>query len=142
MGIDSNMANPAHSTMKARRYDKKTVDAPARPARSSKIMLISLPLIILGVPALMLHFSSIRNQSASVSGTVEKWRPLYHLNDAQAASIQQIELDFHGTGSPFSIRNRPTEEQKLRHHEHLSRQMSPSDGKRFIEMMEKGGSKH
>lgn len=121
---------------------KQSVVPPTKVAWSGKIRLISLPFILLGGPALVLHFSSIHNQTASVSRTVAKWRPLYHLDDAQAARIQQIELDFHGSGSPFSIRNMPTAEQKLRHHEQLSRQMSPSDGKRFMEMMEKSGSKH
>lgn len=105
-------------------------------------MLVGLPFVLLGFPSLVIHFFSIHNQAASVSRTVEKWRSLYHLNDAQVTCIKQIELDFHDSGSPFSIRNIPTAGAKRRHHEDISRQMSPMDGDNFIKMMEAGRERH
>ncbi|MHB1082926.1 MAG: hypothetical protein ACYC67_26255 [Prosthecobacter sp.] len=123
-------------------HTKKAIVERARLTWQNKALLISLPFIVFGGPSLVLHFSSIHNQASSVSRTVDKWRHLYHLTDAQAAAIQQIELDFHGNGSPFSLRKLRSAEAKRRHHEDISRQMLPIDGENFIKMMEAGGEKH
>jgi hypothetical protein len=68
---------------------------------------------------------------------VTKWKTTYHINDEQAERIQQIELDFHGNGSPFSIKPTRSKEEKHRHHEEISRLMSPEDGAHFMKAMEK-----
>ena len=111
-------------------------------APRDKAMLIGLLILLLAIPALVLHFSSIRQQTASISRTVTKWKTTYHINDAQAELIQQIELDFHGNGSPFSIKPTRSKEEKHRHHEEISRLMSPEDGARFMKSMEKSEGSH
>lgn len=107
-----------------------------------KAMLIGVPILLLAVPALVIHFSSLRQQHASVSKTVEGWKTTYHLNGEQAERIKQIEIDFHGNGSPFSIKPARTRDEKHRHHEEISRLMSPEDGAHFMQAMEKGSDKH
>ena len=121
---------------------KKAAATPTAFAPRDKAMLIGVPILLLAIPALVLHFSSIHQQTTSISKTVTKWKTTYHINDEQAERIKQIELDFHGNGSPFSIKPARTREEKHRHHEEISRLMSPEDGARFMEAMEKSEGKH
>lgn len=121
---------------------KKAAATPTALAPRDKAMLIGVPILLLAIPALVLHFSAIHQQTASISKTVTKWKTTYHINDAQAELIQQIELDFHGNGSPFSIKPSRTRDEKHRHHEEISRLMSPEDGARFMRAMERSEGKH
>ena len=121
---------------------KKAAATPTALAPRDKAMLIGVPILLLAVPALILHFSSIHQQTSSISKTVHNWKTTYHINDGQADHIKQIELDFHGNGSPFSIKPAHTRDEKHRHHEEISRLMSPEDGARFMKVMEKSEGKH
>lgn len=128
--------------MSKRLFKKKATTAPTTLAPRDKAMLIGVPILLLAVPALVLHFSSISQQTASISKTVQKWKTTYHINDEQAERIKQIELDFHGNGSPFSIKPTRSKDEKHRHHEDISRLMSPEDGAHFMKVMEKNHGKH
>ena len=121
---------------------KKAAAKPAALSLRDKAVLIGVPILLLAVPALVLHFSSISQQTASIAKTVEGWKTTYHINDEQAERIKQIELDFHGNGSPFTIKPSRTGEDKHRHHEEISRLMSPEDGARFMRAMERSEGKH
>ena len=121
---------------------KKTVPAPTKLSLRDKAIVIGFLLLLLVFPAVFLHIHSFNKQTASISRTVTKWKTTYHINDAQAELIQQIELDFHGNGSPFSIKPAHTRDEKHRHHEEISRLMSPEDGARFMKAMEKSEGKH
>ncbi|MBE2287338.1 MAG: hypothetical protein IAE77_28040 [Prosthecobacter sp.] len=128
--------------MSKRTPKKKADTAPTTLAPRDKAMLIGVPILLLAVPALVLHFSSISQQTASIAKTVEGWKTTYHINDEQAERIKQIELDFHGNGSPFSIKPTRSKDEKHRHHEDISRLMSPEDGAHFMKVMEKSEGKH
>lgn len=121
---------------------KKAPATPTALAPRDKAMLFGVPILFLAIPALILHFFFIHQQTAAVSKTVTKWKTTYHINDEQAARIKQIELDFHGNGSPFSFRPTFNREENLRHHENISRLMSPEDGARFMKAMERGEGGH
>jgi hypothetical protein len=121
---------------------KKDAPAPTKLTLRDKAMLIGVPILLLAIPALVLHFSSIHQQTTSISKTVQKWKTTYHINDAQAELIQQIEIDFHGNGSPFTIKPSRTRDEKHRHHEEISRLMSPEDGAHFMQAMERSEGKH
>ena len=121
---------------------KKVAPAPTKLTLRDKAMLIGVPILLLAIPALVLHFSAIHQQTTSISKTVQKWKTTYHINDAQAELIQQIELDFHGNGSPFSIKPARTRDEKHRHHEEISRMMSPENGAHFMQAMERSEGKH
>ena len=128
--------------MSKRTPKKKADTAPTTLAPRDKAMLIGVPILLLAVPALVLHFSSISQQTVSIAKTVEGWKTTYHINDEQAERIKQIELDFHGNGSPFSIKPTRSKDEKHRHHEDISRLMSPEDGAHFMKVMEKSEGKH
>jgi hypothetical protein len=121
---------------------QKAVPALTKLSLRDKAMLIGVPILLLAVPALVLHFSAIHQQTASISKTVQNWKTTYHINDEQAERIKQIELTFHGNGSPFSIKSTRTRDEKHRHHEEVSRLMSPEDGARFMKAMEKNEGRH
>ena len=121
---------------------KKDAPAPTKLKLRDKAMLIGVPILLLAIPAFVLHFSSIHQQTTSISKTVTKWKTTYHITDEQAERIKQIELDFHGSGSPFSIKPAHTRDEKHRHHEEISRLRSPEDGARFMKSMEKSEGSH
>ena len=121
---------------------KKDAPAPTKLKLRDKAMLIGVPILLLAIPAFVLHFSSIHQQTTSISKTVTKWKTTYHITDEQAERIKQIELDFHGNGSPFSIKPSRTRDEKHRHHEEISRLMPPEDGARFMKSMEKSEGSH
>ena len=121
---------------------KKTAPPPAKFARADKLKVIAFLLLFFVAPMLFWHFHAIHLQAASVSKTVEEWKTLYHITNSQAERIKQIELDFHGSGSPFSIQGHRMPDEKHRHHTEISRLMSPDDGARFMKVMEKSQGRH
>jgi len=120
----------------------KIAPAPTKLTLRDKGIIFGFLILILVLPAVFLHIHSINQQTASVSKTVAKWKTTYHISDEQAERIKQIELDFHGSGSPFSIKPARTRDEKHRHHKEISRLMSPEDGAHFMKAMENGEVKH
>ena len=121
---------------------QKAVPLPTKLTLRDKATVFGFLLLLFVFPAFFLHIHSINQQTASISKTVQKWKTTYHINDEQAERIKQIELDFHGNGSPFSIKAASSREEKHRHHEEISRLMSPEDGAHFMKVMEKSEGKH
>lgn len=126
----------------ASRKSAKSASPLTKLSRKDGLYLLGIPIVLLGIIALPLHIVSTAQQNASVSRTVAKWKTTYHISDEQAARIKEIELDFHGNGSPFSLRPIFSPEEKHRHHEEISRLMSPEDGARFMKAMERSEGKH
>jgi hypothetical protein len=126
------------------KLSRKKKDAPAATKLTlrDKAIVFGFLLLLLVLPAVFLHIHSINQQTASISRTVVKWKTTYHINDEQAERIKQIELDFHGNGSPFSIKPARSRDEKHRHHEEISRLMSPEDGAQFMSVMEQSEGKH
>lgn len=98
--------------------------------------------LLAGVVILPVHFAGTSRRDAVLERMMAQWRGRYHLNDDQIVRIKQIELDFHGSGSPFSIRPNYSKDEQHRHHEEISRQMSPDDGVRFMQAMERSDGAH
>ncbi|HAL73386.1 MAG TPA: hypothetical protein DCP71_16625 [Verrucomicrobiales bacterium] len=128
--------------MSKRPHNKKDLAPSAKFTLSEKAFFIGFILLLFGVPAFFMHRRAIHDQTASISKTVLKWKNTYHINDEQVEHIKQIELQFHGNGSPFSSKPTRTREEKYRHHEEISRLMSPVDGAHFMKAMENGEVKH
>jgi len=121
---------------------QKAMPASTKLSWRDKAIVFGFLLLLLVFPAVFLHIHSINQQTASISKTVQKWKTTYHINDEQAERIKQIELDFHGNGSPFSIKPTRNRDEKHRHHEEIRRLMSAEDGVRFMKAMEKSEGKH
>ena len=117
---------------------QKVVPVPTKLTLRDNAKVFGFLLLLLVFPAVFLHIHSINQQTASISKTVQKWKTTYHISDEKASHIKQIELDFHGNGSPFSIKPARTRDEKHRHHEAISRLMSPEDGAHFMEALEIG----
>ncbi len=91
---------------------------------------------------LLFHFGSVRQQKANVTKTVQNWKSIYHLDDSVAEQIRQIELEYHGNGSPLSLSVNQDRATRYQHHEAISKLMSPENGARFMRAMEKEADKH
>lgn len=121
---------------------KKVATPPTTLTPSDKVkVLIILPLAFVGL-AVLFHFICVSQQTGQITKTVNGWKSTYNLDDEQARRTIQIELDFHGNGSPFSLRGHSQAEEKHRHYEKISQLMSPTDGARFMHAMEKKGENH
>jgi hypothetical protein len=120
-------------------HKKKAVTPPATLKLREKAVFLGFAFLFFGFPAFFLHRRSIHDQTASISKTVLKWKDTYHIDDDETERIKQIELNFHGNGSPFSIKPTRTKEEKHRHHQEISSLMGPEDGARFMKAMEKNG---
>lgn len=99
---------------------------------------ILLAVLVAGVAFIlgMMHRFGTQGQYRSITRTIEQWKPIYGLDEVQARTIREIELDFHGSGSPFSFRRKRTPHEVLEHHKEISKVMSPESGAKFIADME------
>ena len=67
--------------------------------------------------------------------TIDGWGGTYHLNDAQARRILELEFAFHGNGNFFTVpAHAPNATRE--HHRAMAAEMNPEDGKRFFEAQE------
>ena len=133
---------PSRKYMSKRPNNKKDLAPSAKFTLSEKAFFIGFILLLFGVPAFFIHRRAIHDQTASISKTVLKWKNTYHINDEQVERIKQIELQFHGNGSPLSSKPTRTREEKYRHHQEISSLMAPEDGAQFMKAMEKNGDRH
>lgn len=105
--------------------------------RSGKLFLI----VVFGAGMVIIgglkHLLGTSRQYQSVTRTVEKWKPIYGLDEKQADAIRDIELKFHGSGSPFSIRVKRTTDEIAEHHKRVSEVMTPESGARFLADMKR-----
>ena len=117
---------------------------PVRVALTSfdKLVISAVLFLLFVVPPWFMHSRAVHGQRASISKTLQGWKTTYHINDQQAERIKQIEFDFHGSGSPFSIKPAHTGDEKNRHHEEISSLMAPDDAERFMKVMEQSHGKH
>ncbi len=67
----------------------------------------------------------------SLTSTIDEWRTTYHLNDAQARRILEIEFAFHGTGNRLTRPGHGPGDTAA-HHAEMAAVMNPADGTRFL----------
>lgn len=80
---------------------------------------------------------SKNKKEIAVDYQLQKWKIRYNLTDHQAAQLRKIELSFHGNGNPFTFLRTHSREETREHHLFMSKLMSPEDGERFFNEMEK-----
>jgi len=104
-------------------------------ALKDKLQLFGIPLAIFGFIGIVLHLGSMRQQNLALTRTLQRWQTEYHLDVSQVESIRTIELDFHGSGSPFSSSPTHTPEETRQHYVRISHVMKQEDATRFLEAM-------
>ena len=67
----------------------------------------------------------------SLNSTIDGWRETYHLSDAQARRIREIEFAFHGTGNPLAVPAHPPYAAR-EHHRAMAAEMNPEDSAHFL----------
>jgi hypothetical protein len=107
-----------------------------------KIMAFGIPLTVFGLVVGVMVNGSIEQHSQVLDTQLSRWRELYHLNEEQVKSIKRIELEFHGNGSPFTVIGTHSPTEIHQHHLTISRAMSPEDGARYLQAMEKSAGVH
>ena len=67
----------------------------------------------------------------SLNSTIDGWRATYHLSDAQARGILEIEFAFHGNGNRLAVPAHPPNATR-EHHRAMAAEMNPEDGAHFL----------
>ncbi len=67
----------------------------------------------------------------SLNSTIDGWRGTYHLTDAQARRILELEFAFHGTGNQFTKPPHAPNDRR-EHHRAMAAVMNPEDGNPFF----------
>ncbi len=100
---------------------------------------IIAPLLLAG----FLFIASAKSQwNRSIDDRLAQWRQAYHLSDAIVSEFRRIELEFHGSGNPFTspIQRSPQEVQI--HHQQMAEIMGEPQGSQFLKDIRKGRWKH
>lgn len=95
-------------------------------------VLIGFPIVCIVVVSVLVRTGQWRR---SIDARLTKWQSKYHLTDEAVARAREIELEFHGSGNPFTspIKRSAIEVQK--HHEELSTLMSEAEALIFLRDM-------
>jgi hypothetical protein len=98
-----------------------------------------------GVAVAILAFFSpvilkMAGQRGKISQRLESWRTEFGLKEDQVRKLREIELEFHGSGNPFSTLPAHTTAQLSSHDKQVASAMGQEAGKRYIE--KRSGSNH
>lgn len=108
----------------------------------NRAFLIGVPVAVMIIISILLHMVSTSRQRHSITRTIDKWKPIYHLNEQQAVTIRRLELEFHGSGSAFSFPPSRSGEEKREHHKRISEEILPEFREKFLSDMERGRYRH
>lgn len=78
----------------------------------------------------------------SIDDRLNKWRQSYNLSAETVAAFRRIELEFHGSGNPFTSPIPHSKEEEDAHHEQMASMMAPEARERFLRDMRSGKWKH
>lgn len=109
---------------------------------SSKVFLVAVCAVGFGAIGLLGHFVTSSGQRHSITKTVDKWKVIYQLDDQQAATVRDIELEFHGSGSAFSFPLQRSAKEVVEHHKKISELLPPEFRQQFLTDMKSGHQKH
>lgn len=109
---------------------------------SSKVFLVAASAVGFGAIALLGHFGTSSGQRHSITKTVDKWKVIYQLDEQQAATVRDIELEFHGSGSAFSFPPRRSAEEVIEHHNKISELLPSEFRQQFLKDMKSAHQKH
>lgn len=96
---------------------------------------------MLGMIALIV-FTAKAQWSKSIDDRLSAWRGAYHLSDTSITRFREIELEFHGSGNPFTSPIPHTSAEVNAHHEKMAALMEPDMGKQFLKDMHRGRWRH
>jgi hypothetical protein len=121
-----------HPRRQSKRH--KTEPGPAILSRSDKLQIWGTIAFIvfglIGVLSIRIRHGQ-RAFDESLTRTLNRWRPLYHLDDALVNRIREIENAFHGNGN-FLTQPTRTQDETEQHHRELAAVMKPEDAERFL----------
>lgn len=125
-----------------RKSRKKTPHKAVTFTIKDKLMAFGIPCGFFALIVGVMIFGSIQKHSAALDVKLLRWSERYHLDEQQMSAIRNIELRFHGNGNPLSVGSNHSPAEIREHHISISRVMSPADGVKFLEAMERSGGNH
>ncbi len=78
----------------------------------------------------------------SIDDRLNKWQQSYDLSAETVAQLRRIELEFHGSGNPFTSPISHSKPEENAHHGQMASMMAPEAAERFLKDMNSGKWKH
>ena len=78
----------------------------------------------------------------SIDDRLSKWQQAYKLSDETVEQFRRIEIDFHGTGNPFTSPIRRSAQEVHIHHQQMAEIIGEPQGKLFLKDISSGRWKH
>jgi hypothetical protein len=104
------------------RKRRKEKDPPRQPwTWKEKILIWGAVMACLALMAVPYVISSVTLQRDVLERKVRRWQVKYELNEAEAEELLEVELEYHGSGNPFSLRSKPTAEEMREHRNDINR---------------------
>jgi hypothetical protein len=126
---------------------RKKSPAPAPPAavaqrvRDRLIIAAWIALPVAGIVAILI-LAMKAQWNRSIDDRLNKWQQSYSLSAETVAQFRRIELEFHGSGNPFTSPIPHNKEEEKAHHEQMASMMAPEAAERFLKDMNSGKWKH
>jgi hypothetical protein len=116
-------------------------DLPAQTWRDRLSLTAWIGLLLFGIVALFV-FSAKAQWAKSIEDRLSALQSAYQLPDATISRFREIELEFHGSGNPFTSAIPHTQIEVRIHHEQIAALMEPEMGKKFLLDMHRGRWRH
>ena len=126
---------------------RKKSSASARPVTASQrvrdrlIIAAWLVLPIAGIIAILI-LAMKAQWNRSIEDHLNKWQQSYNLSAETVTELRRIELEFHGSGNPFTSPIPHSKPEENAHHEQMASMLAPEAAERFLRDMHSGKWKH
>ena len=78
----------------------------------------------------------------SINNRLLAWQNAYQLSDSTIVRFREIELQFHGSGNPFTSPIEHSDAEIKLHHKEMAALMEPKTGERFLNDLSSGRWQH
>jgi hypothetical protein len=134
-----------HSRIKPQSRKKSPAPAPPTPGakrvRDRLIIAAWLVLPMAGIVAILI-LAMKAQWNRSIDDRLNKWQQSYDLSAETVTRLRRIELEFHGSGNPFTSPIPHSKAEEDAHHEQIASLMAPEEAERFLRDMHSGRWKH
>ena len=134
-----------HSRIKPQARKKSSAPAPPVPAaqrvRDRLIIAAWLVLPVAGIIAILI-LAMKAQWNRSIDDRLSKWQQSYNLSAETVNQFRRIELEFHGSGNPFTSPIPHSKAEENAHHKQMASMMTPEAAARFLKDINSGKWKH
>ena len=91
---------------------------------------------------MILMFAMKAQWNRSIDDRLNMWQQSYNLSPETVTQFRRIELEFHGSGNPFTTPIPHSKAEENTHHEQMASMLAPEAAERFLRDMHNGRWKH